>query len=127
MNYLNKVKYPLSLLIVLIMVGCKSEKSGEDKVFNPVGNWEYKVTTDVSYGVITIAGDKGNYTGKMTTEVFGTLEVMNLRIKDMSLTGDLDVGGTPAKIKCDFDGDKISGAVTAGSDKFPFVGKRADE
>lgn len=127
MNYLNSIKCLLSLLIVLSIASCKSEKSGGEKAFNPVGDWEYKVTTDVSYGVITIAGEKGNYTGSMTTEVFGTLQIMNLEIEGTSLTGDLDVGGTPAKITCEFDGNEIAGAVTAGADKFPFIGKRADK
>ncbi|GAB5525615.1 MAG: hypothetical protein Roseis2KO_34870 [Roseivirga sp.] len=117
----------MTILLALAITCCKSEKSGEAKAFDPVGDWEYKVTTDVSYGVITITGDKGNYAGSMTTEVFGTLQIQALKIEGNTLTGDLDVGGTPAKIQCEFDGDEISGAVTAGADKFPFVGKRADE
>lgn len=121
------IKVLLAFVFIMAIVSCKAEKSGKSEVFNPLGDWEYKVTTDVSYGVITIAGKKGAYTGSMTTEVFGTLQVQALKIEGTTLTGDLDVGGTPATIECEFDGDEISGAVTAGADKFPFVGERADK
>ncbi len=127
MTYSKGISGLLTIVLALAIAGCKSEKSSETKAFDPVGDWEYKVTTDVSYGVITITGEKDNYAGSMTTEVFGTLQIQALKIEGNTLTGDLDVGGTPAKIECDFDGDEISGAVTAGADKFPFVGKRADQ
>lgn len=117
----------MTLVLFIAMVSCKSEKSGNTKAFDPLGDWEYKVTTDVSYGVITIGGKKDAYTGSMTTEVFGTLEIKALKIEGTTLTGDLDVGGTPATIECEFDGEEISGAVIAGSDKFPFVGQRAEK
>lgn len=127
MTYSRGIRGLLTIILALAIAGCRSDKSGETKAFDPVGDWEYKVTTDVSYGVITITGEKGDYSGSMTTEIFGTLQIQALKIEGNTLTGDLDVGGTPAKIQCDFDGDQISGAVTAGADKFPFVGKRADK
>lgn len=121
------IKVIATLVLFMAMVSCKSEKPGNEKAFDPLGDWEYKVTTDVSHGVITIGGEKGAYTGSMTTEVFGTLEIKAMKIEGTTLTGDLDVGGTPAKIDCEFDGNEISGAVTAGSDKFPFIGQRAEK
>lgn len=116
-----------SILLLLLVVSCGAKESKEDKVFNPVGDWDYKVTTDVSYGVITITGSAGAYKGSMTTEVFGTLEVQNISVQGTTLTADLDVGGTPAKFKCIYDGDDISGAITAGETTFPFVGERSSD
>ena len=114
------------LSITVFASSCNSSGKSKEEAFDPTGKWEYKVTTDVSYGVIDIEGKPGAYKAKMTTEVFGTLELMNLEIQGSQLTADLDVGGTPAKIKCDFDGDKITGAVTAGEDKFPFIGEKSN-
>lgn len=127
MKNVNSIKLTLvTTLILLIMSGCDSgsKKTNTNQPFDPTGKWEYKVTTDVSYGVITIT-EKGNtYLASMTTEVFGTLEVTNLSIKGTSLTGDLDVSGTPATLKCDFDGDEFTGEVIAGETKFPMEGQR---
>ncbi len=117
------IKAGLVLIAIVIFSACSSSKS--EKAFDPVGKWSYKVTTDVSYGEIMISGESGAYKASMTTEVFGTLEVMNLNITGNELTGDLDVGGTPAKLAVDFDGDKMTGTVTAGEDIFPMVGERA--
>ncbi len=130
MKNLNSIKLTLVLsLMVLFMPGCNSgsEKANTDQPFDPIGKWEYKVTTDVSYGVIDISKKDNSYSALMTTEVFGTLEVMNLSINGTSLRGDLDVGGTPATLKCDFDGDKFTGSVTAGETKFPMEGQRAKD
>lgn len=116
------------LLICFVISSCGSSGSNESEQnvpFDPVGKWEYKVTTDVSYGVIDISERSGNYTASMTTEVFGTLEIMNLKIEEAILTGDLDVGGTPAKIRCEFKGDQFEGAVVAGETTFPMEGQRA--
>ena len=100
-------------------------KSESDNVFDPIGKWKYKVTTDVSYGVITIEKEGQGYAASMTTEVFGTLTLMNLKIDGKKLTADLDVGGTPAKIHCDFsDNGKMKGAVTTADTEFPFIGDR---
>jgi len=104
-----------------------SESSKNDMPFDPVGKWEYKVTTDVSYGEINISKSGNSFKAKMTTEVFGTLELMNLKIEENVLTADLDVGGTPAIIKCEFDGDDFTGAVVAGETTFPMVGQRAGD
>lgn len=130
MIYRKGIISTLAIVVLLIVSGCggpDSKKSEKAKAFDPVGDWEYKVTTDVSYGVITIAGNKGAYTASMSTEVFGTLEVKGLKIEGTTLTGNLDVGGTAAKLNCEFDGDEITGAVIAGEDKFPFVGKRVEK
>lgn len=122
------IKSPLAaLVLLLLMISCGSKESKEDKVFNPIGTWDYKVTTDVSRGQLTISGKPGAYIAKMTTEVFGVLEVANISIQGTTLTADLDVGGTPAKLKCVFDGDDITGSVTAGEDKFPFEGGRSND
>lgn len=120
----------LFLIILIIANSCgssTSENSNEKKPFDPVGKWEYKVTTDVSYGEITISKSSNNFKAVMTTEVFGTLELMNLKIEENVLTADLDVGGTPAIIKCEFDGDDFTGAVVAGETTFPMVGQRAED
>ena len=117
------------LLVYFLTSSCGSsgnDRSEQHTPFDPVGKWEYKVTTDVSYGVIDISKQANTYTASMTTEVFGTLEIMNLKIKETVLTGDLDVGGTPAKIRCEFQGDKFEGVVTAGETTFPMEGQRAD-
>lgn len=116
-----------TLVLLFFIVSCGSKESKEEKVFNPVGTWDYKVTTDVSRGQLTISGKPGAYKAKMTTEVFGTLEVMNISVQGTTLTADLDVGGTAAKLKCVFDGDDITGSVTAGEDKFPFEGGRSSD
>lgn len=123
----KSVKFlPIILLLLVTTVACNSSGSGKSEdVVDPVGDWEYMVTTDVSRGVISISGNPGAYKASMTTEVFGTLELMDLEIEGNALNANLDVGGTAAKIQLQFDGDKIEGAVTAGEDKFPFEGKRA--
>ncbi len=127
MNNLSGIKStPAIVIALLLLAGCGSSDKKEE-VFSPIGKWEYKVTTDVSYGHITISGSPGAYKAVMTTEVFGTLEVMNLVIQDVKLTGDLDVGGTPAKLKITFNGEKMTGAVSAGEDNFPMEGERASE
>lgn len=120
----------MTIMIALFLIAAcgssKTEQSVSDKPFDPIGKWEYKVTTDVSYGAITISKVGGGYEALMTTEVFGELVVMNLKIDGTNLTGDLDVGGTPAIIKCEFDGDDFTGAVVAGETTFPMVGQRAE-
>lgn len=118
------------LATLFFMTSCgsgNSESSNSDGPFNPIGKWEYKVTTDVSYGEINVSKDGNGFKAIMTTEVFGTLELMNLKIEENVLTADLDVGGTPAIIRCEFDGDDFTGAVVAGETTFPMVGQRAED
>ena len=123
----------LTSLLILSLVSCsdsgqeKSNSTASNQPFDPVGRWEYKVTTDVSYGVINIVKSNDSYQASMTTEVFGTLDLMNLEIKGTKLTADLDVDGTPAKIKVDFDGNKMTGEVATADDKFPMIGERAKD
>ncbi|MBO3696961.1 hypothetical protein [Roseivirga sp. E12] len=129
-NSSNPLKVILTLALVLLIASCgngNSENSNSDKPFDPIGKWEYKVTTDVSYGAIDISKSGNAFKAVMTTEVFGTLELMNLKIENKVLTADLDVGGTPAIIKCEFDGDDFTGAVVAGETTFPMVGQRAED
>lgn len=117
-----------ALVVVMSIVVYACGSSGNEKeVFDPIGKWDYKVTTDVSYGVITISGHNNTYVGSMTTEVFGNLEITNLKIVEGILTGDLDVAGTPATIQCEFNGDKFKGEVVAGETTFPMVGQRSEE
>ncbi|OEK04371.1 hypothetical protein [Roseivirga misakiensis] len=130
MKMLNPTKAKFSIILLLIFIlGCgssESKKESNNESFDPIGEWEYKVTTDVSYGVITISEQGNSYAASMTTEVFGTLELMNLSLEGTTLTGDLNVGGTPATIKCEFDGNEFTGLVSAGETKFPMVGHRAN-
>ncbi|OEK01200.1 hypothetical protein BFP97_06605 [Roseivirga sp. 4D4] len=126
----TSLKVILTLVMLSFAVSCgsgNSESSNSDRPFNPVGKWEYKVTTDVSYGEIDISKSGNTFKAVMTTEVFGTLDLMNLKIEENVLTADLDVGGTPAIIKCEFDGDDFTGAVVAGETTFPMVGQRAGD
>lgn len=115
----------LVLLLALVTACDGSGKTESNQEFDPVGDWKYKVTTDVSYGVITIQKEGQGYKASMTTEVFGTLTLMNLKIDGRKLTADLDVAGTPAKITCDFSGnDKMKGSVKTADTEFPFIGDR---
>ena len=115
-------------LLLLLFCACNSsgnkEKADNSTPFNPVGDWNYMVTTDVSRGTISITGTPGNYAASMTTEAFGVLVLHNLKIEGKSLQADLDVGGTAAAITCTFDGNNMTGTVSAGEDRYPFEGKR---
>lgn len=118
----------LIFILNLGLFACSSKKGESNEPFNPVGDWNYKVTTDVSYGVISIKAINQGYAASMTTEVFGTLELMNLQIKDKELMADLDVAGTPAKITCTFTSDdKMKGAVRTSDTEFPFIGERKSD
>ena len=128
---MKSIPFKTTALILILHIGllaCSSKKTESNKPFNPVGDWKYKVTTDVSYGVISIKAVNQGYAASMTTEVFGTLELMNLQIKDKELMADLDVAGTPAKITCTFSSDdKMKGAVRTSDTEFPFIGERSDD
>jgi len=129
MKYNTKIAALLFLAFTIVLSACDgSGKSESNEAFDPVGEWNYKVTTDVSYGVITIKQEGQAYSASMTTEVFGTLELMNLKIDGKKLTADLDVAGTAAKIYCDFiGGGKIKGAVQTPDTEFPFIGDRKSD
>ena len=104
------------------------EKPAPEKkdAYSPVGVWEYTVDTPDggSGGVLRITGEPGSYEAVLETDQFGSLEIQDLDIVGMSMTGNIDVAGNTAEIEGDFDGDDFSGAVVVGDQVFPLEGTR---
>lgn len=94
---------------------------------NPLGTWEYAVTTpDGTYdGTITISGAPGAYTGTITSAI-GTYDLASVALSGTSLTFRFDteqVGTVDADLTVR--GSELSGTMTIGTQgSFPTTGTR---
>lgn len=123
----------LFVLCLLFVASCAASSAGgggtakaKKKAYDPTGTWEYYVDTPDggSGGTMTIAGAPGAYTGTLSTDQFGTLELMGLDIVDQNMTASIEVMGMGADLEAAFDGDTFSGVVYLGEDAFPMEGER---
>lgn len=124
------------VLVLLFVASCAASGAGgsttakaKKKAYDPTGTWEYYVETPDggSGGTMTIAGAPGAYTGTLSTDQFGTLELMGLDIVDQNMTASIEVMGMGADLEAAFEGDTFSGVVYLGEDAFPMEGKRTSK
>ena len=135
MKAINPLKPGLLMLaLAFIIASCAASGTGstaaaKKKEYDPTGQWEYVVDTPDggSGGTMTIAGAPGAYTGMMSTDQFGDLELMGLDIVDQNMTASIEVMGMGADIEATFEGDTFSGAVYLGEDAFPVEGNRVSK
>ena len=128
-------KTGLFLAIIFFVASCAASGTGtstakaKKKVYDPTGTWEYYVDTPDggSGGTMIISGSPGAFTGTLSTDQFGTLELMGLDIVDQNLTATLEVMGTGADVEVAFDGETFSGVVYLGEDGFPMQGERVSK
>jgi len=124
----------LLLAMIFFIASCAASSTGttakaKKKAYDPTGSWEYYVDTPDggSGGTMTISGSPGAYTGTLSTDQFGTLELTGLDVVDTNMTATIEVMGTGADIEVAFDGDTFSGVVYLGEDAFPMEGKRTSK
>jgi len=136
MKGLNQLKPGLLFLAVLFFVAsCAATGSGstsaaaKKKEYDPTGKWEYVVETPDggNGGTMTISGAPGAYTGVLSTDQFGDLELMGLDIVDQNMNASIEVMGMSADIEVTFEDDSFSGAVYLGEDAFPIEGNRVSK
>jgi hypothetical protein len=126
----------LSFAILFFVASCASTGASTNtasakkkKAYDPTGTWEYMVATPDGGGggTMTIAGKPGAYTGVLSTDQFGDLELMGLDIQDTDMNASIEVMGMSADIEAAFEGDSFAGAVYLGEDSFPIEGNRVSK
>jgi len=126
----------MSLAILFFVASCATTGASSNtasvkkkKVYDPTGTWEYVVATPDGGGggTMTIEGKAGAYTGVLSTDQFGDLELMNLDIQDNNMNASVEVMGMGADIEVTFEGESFAGAVYLGEDAFPIEGNRVSK
>lgn len=90
------------------------------------GAWEYTVENvpyEYSKGVMNITKDKKEYSVKIQLQ-YGTIDAKNVKVKDSTITFNVNVEGTDVSVTLNIEGDKMSGESSSYDGNFAIEGNR---
>jgi hypothetical protein len=123
----NAFKLKKSIAFVMLM-SLMMAFTAMDKApaYDPSGTWSYEIDTGdgVLVGDMKISKTADGYAVKIETDDFGTLELEDVLVKEMEMTGNVTVEGVLAEFEVEFEGDSMSGVVNYGGQELPIEAER---
>jgi hypothetical protein len=95
--------------------------------YDPTGTWDYEAQTPdgtVKDVMTIVLNDEGVYEVTIKSQIYGTLELDDVLLDKLVLTGNVDIEGTSIDFEMTFDGDNIEGIINTGEAELTFTAKR---
>ncbi len=126
---LMKGFFATAMAVVLLSATSAAPLLVDSKAYDPSGDWTYEVAMPdgTLTGDMKIAKADGEYEVTIESNVYGTLELEDVNMEDMTMEANIEIEGDIIDFEFEFDGDSMEGTIYTPDGEIDMTAERSSK